>query len=205
MERVLILGAGGHAKVVADILLQQGVSVLGFLDDNRERWNSTMLGLPVLGGIDRYCDHHPGGLLLGIGENSVRQTLVNRLGEAASTLWVNAIHPRSTIAPSVALGRGIVVAAGVVVNPDTIIGDHVILNSSATVDHDCAVGDYSHLAPGVHLAGGVRIEEGTLLGIGSVVTPYCSVGRWSVVGAGAVVVRDIPSQVVAKGVPAHWQ
>lgn len=204
MSGVLIFGAGGHAKVVADILCCQGVSIRGFLDDDPQSWGTTRLGIPVLGGIDAWIDHAPDGLVIGIGSNSIRRAIVARLGDRVQNLWRSAIHPRATIAESVRLGHGVVVAAHAVLNPDSVIGDHAIINTSATVDHDCTIGAYVHIAPGVHLGGGVRVDEGTLIGIGSSVIPYRTIGSWAVIGAGAAVVTDIPDKVTAKGVPARW-
>ena len=181
--KVLILGAGGHGKVVADILLKQGMSVLGFLDDDPALWGNEQLGIPILGGIDQFARYSPEGLVLGIGSNRVRQRIVTRLGGCAEPLWI---------------------AANVVINADSSIGDHVIVNTGATVDHDCTLCDFCHVAPGVHLAGGVTIGTGTLMGIGSVTIPLCSIGEWSTIGAGATVIRDIPSRVTAIGTPARW-
>lgn len=203
MSGILIIGAGGHGKVVADILLQQSAPVLGFLDDDPTTWGTSRLGLPVLGAIDTFLDHSPEGLVMGIGSNVLRQDIVKRLGSLAQELWWSAIHPQAIIAPSARIGRGTVVAAGAIVNPDAMVGDHVIINTGATVDHDCRIGDFAHIAPGVHLAGGVRVGEGSLLGIGSTVIPCCSIGQWTIIGAGAVVVDDIPSHAVAVGVPAR--
>ena len=202
--KVLILGAGGHGKVVADILLKQGMSVLGFLDDDPALWGNEQLGIPILGGIDQFARYSPEGLALGIGSNRVRQRIVTRLGGCAEPLWINAIHPNATIGMNVRLGRGVVLAANVVINADSSIGDHVIVNTGATVDHDCTLCDFCHVAPGVHLAGGVTIGTGTLMGIGSVTIPLCSIGEWSTIGAGATVIRDIPSRVTAIGTPARW-
>jgi sugar O-acyltransferase (sialic acid O-acetyltransferase NeuD family) len=202
---VLILGAGGHGKVIADILLAQGTEVLGFLDDTPAAQGTTRLGLPVLGPIDSLLDYHPSGLILGIGENRARKMIAERLGSAVQNLWCNAIHPRATISPFVHLGRGVVIAAHVAINPDTILGDHVIINTGATVDHDCRIGDYAHIAPGSHLAGTVTIGAGTLVGVGTAIIPGRSVGAWSVIGAGSVVVRDIGDGVTAKGVPARTE
>jgi sugar O-acyltransferase (sialic acid O-acetyltransferase NeuD family) len=204
MSGVLVLGAGGHAKVVADILQAQGISVRGFLDDDPASWERRRLDLPVLGPIARLADLEPDGLVLGIGSNRVRQELVMRLAAEAAGLWRIAVHPRATLAPSVCLGVGVVIAAGAVANPDAQIGDHAIVNTGATIDHDCVIGAYAHIAPGAHLAGGVRIGVGAFLGAGAVVTPGIAVGDWAIVGAGAVVVQEIPAGVTAKGVPARW-
>ena len=202
MKSVIILGAGGHAKVVADILQLGGHHILGFLDDDAQLWGTSCLGLPVLGAIADYKNYQPDGLVLAIGSNAVRQTLAHRLGDPARDLWANAIHPRATIADSAQTGRGVVIAAHAVVNPDSVIGDHAIINTGATVDHDCRIGDFAHLAPGSHLAGAVAIGTGAFLGISTSVVPGVAVGEWATVGAGAVVLRDIPARATAFGVPA---
>ncbi len=202
MKRVLIIGAGGHAKVVADILQLCGHHILGCLDDNPQSWGTSCLGLPVLGAIADYAKYQPDGLVIGIGSNGVRQTLVNRLGEPARALWINAIHPRATFAASAKIGRGVVIAAHAVINPNTIIGNHAIINTGATVDHDCQIGDYAHIAPGSHLAGGVTVGAGAFVGIGTSVVPGVAVGEWATVGAGAVVLRAVPARATAYGVPA---
>lgn len=203
MSGVLILGSGGHAKVIADILRCQGVQVRGFLDDNSAVWGQTRLGLPVLGAIDRYREFESEGLIVGIGANRIRREVVQRLGPAAEALWQNAIHPTAVIADSVRIGRGTVIMANAVINPDTIIGNHAIVNTAATIDHDCTIADYVHTAPGCHLAGGVQVGEGAFLGIGVVVIPSLFIGEWATIGAGAAVVRSIPDGMTAKGVPAR--
>lgn len=203
MSGILIIGAGGHGKVVADILLGQSMPVLGFLDDDPTTWGTSRLGLPVLGAIDAFSDYSPEGLVMGIGSNALRQDIVRRFGSLAQELWRSAIHPKAILAPSARIGRGTVIAAGAIVNPDAFVGEHVIINTGATVDHDCHIGDFVHIAPGVHLAGGVHVGEGSLVGIGSKVIPNRCIGQWTTIGAGAVVVDDIPSHTVAVGVPAR--
>jgi sugar O-acyltransferase (sialic acid O-acetyltransferase NeuD family) len=205
MSGLLVVGAGGHAKVVADILLSQGLNVAGFLDDDPNTWGGTPLGLPVLGSVDSYASYSPEGLVMGVGSNIARKQVVERLGAEAHGLWRNAVHPKATLASSVRLGVGVVVAAGVIVNPDSVLGDHVIINTGAIVDHDCTIGSYTHIAPGVKLAGGACVGEGALIGIGASVIPLRTIGEWATVGAGAVVVDDIPDGVIAKGVPARWE
>jgi sugar O-acyltransferase (sialic acid O-acetyltransferase NeuD family) len=201
---ILIIGAGGHAKVVADILLNQGTPVIGFLDDDAALWGQQRLGLPILGSIDSFAEYRPDGLILGIGGNGIRQLVRQRLGKAAKALWHTAIHPRAIVAESVKVGAGTVICGGVVVNPDTIIGKHAIINTGATVDHDCRLGDFVHVAPGAHLTGTIRVGTGAFIGAGAVCIPGKTVGEWATVGAGAVITQDIPAQVTAVGIPARW-
>ena len=148
MSGVLILGAGGHAKVIADILMCRGILVRGFLDDDRKFWGETRLGLPVLGAIDLFPEYEPEGLIIGVGDNSLRRRVARLLNPHADGLLRNAIHPKATVAESVQMGKGVVVCAGAVINPDAILGNHVIVNTAATVDHDCAINDFAHIAPG---------------------------------------------------------
>jgi sugar O-acyltransferase (sialic acid O-acetyltransferase NeuD family) len=204
MKGILVLGAGGHGKVVADILQTGNAEVIGFLDDDPMRWNTVVFDLPVLGGIDQYAEYRPDGLIFGIGSNQVRKAIAERLGQTAIPLWRSAIHPSATVARSVRLGHGVVVCAHAVINPDAEIGDHGIINTAATIDHDCKLGYYVHLAPGTHLAGNVVIGEGVLMGIGSQAIPSTEIGAWAVVGAGATVIYSIPESVTAKGTPARW-
>lgn len=200
---ILILGAGGHGKVVADILQCQKIQVMGFLDDDSTRWGTLQLDLPVLGPVESYAQYAPNGLVIGVGNLEARQDIVRRLGTQAYPLWRDAIHPRAIIAQSVQLGRGVMVAAGAVVNPDAVLGEHVIVNTGCTIDHDSVVGDFSHIAPGAHLAGGVTIGRETLIGIGATVIEGKYVGDRAVVGAGAVVIHDISDGMTAVGVPAR--
>lgn len=196
---ILIIGAGGHAKVVADILQLQNIPVLGYLDDNPARWGTQVLGKPILASLDRYHEFDVEGMVIAVGDNHARKKIADQL----KAHWANAIHPRATVAPSAQLGKGVVIAAHAVVNPDAQIGDHVIINTGATVDHDCIIGDYAHIAPGVHLAGRVTVHAGALVGVGTAIIPQRIIGAWSVVGAGSVVIRDVPDNATVKGVPAR--
>jgi sugar O-acyltransferase (sialic acid O-acetyltransferase NeuD family) len=204
MSGALIIGAGGHGKVAADILLCSDVPITGFLDDNAALWGTQVMGLPVLGGSHSYGDYQPAALVPGVGNNTIRQRIAQELGPDADPLWLTVIHPHAVVARSATIGAGTLVAAGSVINPDTVVGRFAIVNTGATVDHDCTIGDFVHIAPGAHLAGGVRVGAFTLVGVGASVIPYCAIGSGVTVGAGAAVVTDIPDSVVAKGVPARW-
>lgn len=192
---VVVVGAGGHAKVLISTLTARGVPVAAVVDDDGTKWGMDAQGTrvgriePALGGRG----------IVGIGDNAQRREMVNAL----SLDWQTVVHPAAYVHPSAKLGRGTVVFAGAVVQPDAVIGDHVIVNTGATIDHDCVVGDYAHLAPGVHLAGSVQVGEGAFLGIGSVVGPGLRIGRWATLGAGAVAVHDVAEGVTAVGVPAR--
>ena len=201
----LIIGAGGHGKVIASGMLENGLNILGFVDDNAEIIGRTILDLPVLGTIEQLADIGPDGLVTGIGNNSVRQQVVQRANQITRATWLNVVHPKAIISKFVQIGEGTVVMAGGIINADTNIGNHVIINTGSTVDHDCAIGHFAHIAPGAHVAGGVTVGDGALLGIGCSVMPGCQIGERALIGAGAVVVNDIPSGVTAKGVPARWE
>jgi sugar O-acyltransferase (sialic acid O-acetyltransferase NeuD family) len=206
MQRILILGAGGHGQVVADILLRAceagaALAPIGFLDDNSACWGHTLLGIPILGAIDILDRIEHDALVIAIGDNVIRQQLFVRLQEHGCD-FVVARHPASTLAPDVPIGKGSVICAGVVVNPGSVIGANVILNTGSTIDHNNVIADHVHVAPGVHLGGNVQIDQGALLGIGSTVMPARRVGAWSTVGACSLVYQDIPHGVVAFGVPA---
>jgi len=204
--RIAIIGAGGHAKVVYDSLRlslrkRGGGAVVGFLDDDSRLWGSTVMGLPVLGPIDRIADFAVDAVIIGIGANRTRNRLYE-WAKAAGYPFVNAIHPTAVISEDAALGEGVAIFGTVVVNPGSVVGNNVILNTGCTVDHDCSIADHVHIAPGGHLAGGVSVGEGTFVGTGASIIPYRKIGRWSIIGAGGVVLEDIGDQVTAVGVPA---
>ena len=215
MPSILILGAGGHARVVADILLraheqaEQGAegdnSTLlpaGFVDDDPDLAGTTILGLPVVGSIDRLGDIEHDAVIVAVGDNHARARIFSRM-EAAGERIANAIHPGAVVAPDVLLGQGVMVCAGVVVNTGAVIGDDVILNTGCTVDHHNEIGPHAHLAPGVHLGGHVRVGEGALTGIGSTAIPGASIGDWAIVGAGSVVTKEIPPHTTCVGAPTR--
>jgi len=206
-RRALILGAGGHGRVVLDILLQAGQhEVVGFLDNNPDIHGRRIDGLPVLGAIDDLPSlaqqYNVTGVVIAIGDNGVRRGLARRV-EAAGLELFNAIHPSATLARNATLGRNVVVAAGVVVCAHCQIGDSVILNTGCLVDYQTMIGEGSHICPGVRIAGRVKVEPGVFVGIGATVIPRITLGCESIIGAGAVVIEDVPPLATVVGVPAR--
>jgi UDP-N-acetylbacillosamine N-acetyltransferase len=206
MPSLVIWGASGHARVVADIVRLRGEhDIAGFLDDTDGAAGRTFLGAPVLGGRDRLASLRGKGVthvLLGFGDGAARLRLAPLVRDAGLA-FATAVHPSAVVAADVAVGDGTVIAAGAVVNPATSLGEHVIVNTRASVDHDCAIGRGAHVAPGATLGGWVRVGEAAWVGLGASVRDRVRIGSGAVVGAGAVVVHDVPDDVVAYGVPAR--
>lgn len=202
-KSLLIIGAGGHAKVVLSTALANSENIIGFLDDKTFNLTNQFQGYPLLGHIDALQSQNFPSAVFGIGKNAVRKELVTRYHFFKD--WKTLIHPSAYVHPSAKIGPGTVVFAGAIIQPDAEIGAHCIINTGATIDHDCKIADYVHLAPGVHLAGGVKIGEGAFLGIGSVVIQEINIGQWSLIAAGGVVINDIMPNQTVMGVPAkEW-
>ena len=191
---MIIIGAGGHAKVVMDIALSCDVKVKGFLDDNTKQFQN----IDYLGTIDCIEDlHEP--LVIAIGDNVVRKLISLR----AKSLTKALIHPSAIIGSNVLVGNGTVIMPSVSVNASVNIGINVIVNTSASIDHDCILKDYAHISPNATLCGGVQVGEGVHIGAGATVIPGIKIGDWSVIGAGSVVTKDIPANCTAVGHPAR--
>ena len=204
LPRLIIWGASGHARVVADIIrVNHQYKLAGFVDDT-----------PAA--PDRFLDHtvyhdpealeavRDGGatnLVVAVGDCRARMRLAEAAVKRGFTL-ISAIHPRAVVSSDASIGDGTVVAAGAVVNPGCSIGENVIVNTGATVDHDCRIGDGVHISPGVHLGGSVTVGRATWVGIGAIVKDHMAIGEGAMIGAGSVVLSDIPDGVIAWGVPA---
>jgi sugar O-acyltransferase (sialic acid O-acetyltransferase NeuD family) len=201
--KVAILGAGGHAKVVADALLAGSqCTLVGFFDDNPSLHAQSLLGFPVFGPLRRWSDYQLDAVVIGIGDNQARHEIFKQVKSANAKL-INVLHPRAVLGRNVRLGEGVVLFGNVVVNADTCIGDNVVLNTACTVDHDCTIGSHSHIAPGANICGEVRIGEGVLVGVGTNIIPGISIGSWSTIGAGAVVTNNVPPGSKMAGIPAR--
>jgi len=192
MTKLVLYGAGGHAKVLAEIVEACDYSELVFCEDQPTK--SSLLDYPVTSIIDETDN-----CIVAIGNNEVRKRLSNQLKNKFITL----VHPKSQISHRTLIGEGTVVMAGVTVNVDVNIGKHCIINTNASVDHDCLIEDFVHLSPNTALAGNVKIGEGTHVGIGACVIQGIRVGKWVTIGAGAVIIKDIPDGCTVVGNPGR--
>lgn len=201
-NKLLIIGASGHGKVVADVALKMNKwQSIAFLDDNESVKLS--MGIEVIGksaDAFNYIDNYD--LFVGIGNNSIREQIQGKL-EAEGASLPTLIHPSAVIGEQVELGVGTVVMAGAVINCCTTIRKGCIINTGSTIDHDNVIEDYVHISPGVHLAGTVKVGRGTWLGIGSVVNNNINIINSCKIGAGAVVIRDITEAGTYVGIPVR--
>jgi acetyltransferase EpsM len=201
-----VYGAGGHGRVVADLLVWRGeAEFVGFVDDREELWGAKVMGWPVLGGGEWLrCEVGSSrvAVALGVGDNASRQWIAENCAYWDAEI-LTVVHPRAAVSQAARVGRGSVVMANATVNADAMVGDGVIVNSGAVVEHDAKVGEYAHVAPNAAMGGGSSLGAFSHLGIGASVLPCVRIGVRTVVGAGAVVVKNLPDEVVAIGVPAR--
>lgn len=197
-NRLVIVGAGGHGKVVADIALKNGYKDICFVDDNA---TGECLGYPIIGtsAVLERLDDLKTDFIIAVGNNEIRK----RVAESHDVNWVSLIHPSAQIGVNVKIGKGTVVMAGVVINACASIGQHCIINSCAVVEHDNILADYVHISPNTALGGTVHIGECAHIGIGATVKNNINVCSNCRIGAGAVVVKDIFAGGVYIGIPAR--
>lgn len=195
---VILLGAGGHAKVLLDALMISGIGVKGIIDPVLAGTSTLWRGISVIGNDDDLLKLNPNQVILvnGTGSlpsSSLRQRLFSRFTEAGFR-FMSVVHPSALVGTGTELGEGVQIMAGAIVQADTSIGNNSIINTGALVDHDCLIGRNVHLAPGVVVSGGVSIGEGAHIGTGSSIIQGVSVGSGAIVGAGTVVLRDVPER-----------
>jgi sugar O-acyltransferase (sialic acid O-acetyltransferase NeuD family) len=194
IQKVILYGGGGHAKVVAECLQAQQAAIVGFIDDNP---NATLFEFPHLGKYFALANQQS-SFVIAIGENKIRK----RFSELITHSFVSALHPSALISSSAKIGRGSMIFHRVVVQADTTIGNHVILNTSSQIDHDSLIEDFAHIGPGAIVCGSVKIGEGSLIGAGSVILPGVEIGKWCTIAAGSVVTKSVPDGALVIGSPA---
>ena len=201
---IAIIGAGGHGKCVFECFYLAGQEVIGFFDDDRDKKGMEVInGLQVLGRPEEIEKHDQvSAVFIAIGDNRRRLDLYARYKEKGYLL-PNAVHKLAYRSPFTEIGAGNFLMGPAVVNPGSRIGNCCIINTSATVGHDCLLEDGVQIGPGVNLAGGSRLGEGVFVGIGAKVAPQVKIGPWAVVGAGSVVLEDLPAGAFCCGSPAR--
>ena len=199
MNRLIILGASGHGKVIADIAKKRGYRDIVFLDDDPSV--RTCAGYAVEGPCGRLAGTD-GDVAVAVGNAKIRKRLMEQ-AEGRGRHFPVLIHPSAVVAEDAAIGAGTVVMAGAVINPGAVLGKGCIVNTSSSVDHDCRIGDYVHVSVGAHLAGTVEVGDGTWIGAGAVVSNNIRICADCMVGAGAVVVKDLRTPGTYVGVPAR--
>jgi sugar O-acyltransferase (sialic acid O-acetyltransferase NeuD family) len=202
---IFLFGAGGHPRVVFDVVGRQGRYEVTVVLDDAARPGQLLFGVPVTSasqGLRDLARVGPSSGIVAIGDNEARAQVARRAA-AAGLGFVSAIDPSAQVGREVTVGAGTVVMPGVVVNTGAAIGEHAILNTSCSVDHDCRLAPFVHVSPGAHLGGHCTVGELSQIGIGASVIPSVRIGARVTIGAGAVVIGEIPDGTVAVGVPAR--
>lgn len=200
MDELVIIGASGHGKVVADIAQKNGYKDIVFLDDDPGKLSCG--GYPVVGKISKVFDMDR-KCFVAIGNTRIRKKIQEKISEAGIVI-VSLIHPNSVIADDVILESGTVVMAGAVINSGTVIGRGCIVNTCSSLDHDCKIGSFCHIAVGAHIAGTVEIGNETWIGAGATVSNNIYICSGCMIGAGAVVIHNIENTGTYVGIPATF-
>lgn len=200
---VIMIGNGGHASVLTEILLSQNVDIIGYTvpDFEPSRFNLSYLGADEV--IHHYLPSEV-ELVLGIGmvnPSALRERVFNSF-KKEKFQFRSVIHPSTIISPSVILGEGVQLMAGVIVQTNTIISDNSIINTGSLIEHDCRIAPHVHIAPGVKISGNVSIQKGTHIGTGTTIIQGIEIGSKCLIGAGSVVVKNIANNMKVMGVPA---
>lgn len=206
-KKVIIVGSSGHSKVVIDIFEKSGnYEICGLIDSFREKGEET-LGYKIIGNeedLPLLVNKFQGcSLFVAIGDNWLRQTVVNRISSILPKAhYVSAIHPSSTIGKNVFIGEGVVIMAGAIINSDSKIKDFVIINTNASIDHDCILQKFSSFGPNSTLGGNVNVGEYSAISISATIKHGAKIGTHSLIGAGALLMKNCRDNMIMYGVPA---
>lgn len=207
-DKVIIIGAGGHARSVMDILLQNNeYEILGCIDNcyGQKQFVEGMNQIAIIGNDDMLEDFYKTGVkycFVALGSNSLRAKLYRRIVDIGY-IPINVVSKYAIISPSVKLGTGICIMAGAILNVNTIIEDNCIINTKCSIDHDCIIGENSHIAPGVTLSGSVKVGNNVQIGTGACVIDGITIGEGAFIGGGGVVVKNVNARMLAYGNPAR--
>lgn len=204
-EKIVIFGAGGHAKVAVDAIELAGLYEIVFLADaNSDRVGCMYKNYPIYHETEGFSAKAKAIRLafVAIGQNEIRKVIAQKAMKSGFQL-VTIVHPAAVVSKDATLGEGTLVMPGCIINADVVVGSNSIINTGSIVEHDCSVGDNVHIAPRVALCGGVTVGNDTLIGAGAVVLPGVKVGAQVIVGAGAIVISDVPDGALVKGIPAR--
>lgn len=205
MKPVIIIGAGGHTKVLIDVLRLKSINIVGILEADKHKVGAFFCKVPILGFDDEIKCYDPNDILLVNGLGSVglpikRQIIFDTFKNKKFN-FATVIHPSAIIAQDVVVEEGCQIMAGVIVQAGSRIGYNSILNTGVIVEHDCVIGNHVHLAPGAVLSGGILIDDTTHIGIGAKIIQNIKIGNHVVIGAGSVIIKNVPNDVVIAGVP----
>lgn len=202
-RRLVLVGAGGHGKVVANSAELDGFRVVGFLDDDERAWGSSNSYGSVLGGLELLGSLRDIELIVCIGSGIAIRQIVHRVQSQVTVRWATVIHPSSIIARTANVGVGTAILGGSAVTVDTSVGRHCTVSGNSVVGHDNVLHDYVHVGPGATVCGNVEIGTGAFLGAGCTVLPGVEIGEWATIAAGAVVTARVPAGATVCGVPAR--
>ncbi len=206
MSEIVVIGAGGHSRVVADVIRLIGeFTIQGFVDQAANRHGESFAGAHIIGGDNALDDMLRRGVThaaVALGDNEARMRIGEDLLRRGFTLPA-LVHPAATVAGDVVMGHGTLLCAGAIINPASRVGRFAIINTAASVDHDCNIGDGVHIAPGAHLGGHVTVGERTLIGLGASIKPGVRIGARVTAGVGAAIVQDVSDGATVIGVPAR--
>ncbi len=198
-----MIGNGGHAAVLTEMLLAQNIEIVGFTAPKMEK---NRFGLCYLGDDSIIFQYPPDDIMLvlglgTVGVTSIRMNIFNQFYDKGYSFY-SVVHESAIISRSVHMGNGVQIMPGVILQSFVYIGDNTIINTRSSIDHDCHIGSHCHISPGVTLSGGINIDDSVHVGAGATVIQNINIGSQSIIGAGSVVVKDIPKNSIVKGVPA---